>query len=140
MSLGWAVRCGIFVGDPEAGHVERPAPGEGEEVHVFATLTVKKTMLEEFAQLANELLEKTRGELLRNQIKEYERYKAERAHMQEFVDKFRYNAKRASLVQSRLTAIEKLVRAPVAPRGQLFNGTTILHCLQKQLDSHTFCE
>ena len=43
--------------------------------------------------------------------------------MQEFVDKFRYNAKRASLVQSRLTAIEKLVRAPVAPRGQLFNGT-----------------
>lgn len=28
-------------------------------------------------------------------------------HMQEFVDKFRYNAKRASLVQSRIKAIEK---------------------------------
>ena len=28
-------------------------------------------------------------------------------HMQEFVDKFRYNAKRASLVQSRIKAIER---------------------------------
>ena len=54
-----------------------------------------------------DMFEKTRGELLRNQIKEYERYKAERAHMQEFVDSFRYNAKRASLVQSRLKAIKE---------------------------------
>ena len=30
-------------------------------------------------------------------------------HMQEFVDKFRYNAKRASLVQSRIKAIEREV-------------------------------
>ena len=28
-------------------------------------------------------------------------------HMQEFVDKFRYNAKRASLVQSRIKTLEK---------------------------------
>lgn len=60
--------------------------------------------------------EKTRKELLTNQIKEYERYQAERKHMQEFVDSFRYNAKRASLVQSRIKAIEKLdAEAPPEP-------------------------
>ena len=32
----------------------------------------------------------------------------ERAHMQEFIDKFRYNAKRASMVQSRLKALERM--------------------------------
>merc|ERR1719456_1718618 len=63
-----------------------------------------------------ETFEKTSKELLSNQIKEYERYKAERAHMQEFVDSFRYNAKRASLVQSRIKAIEKLdAEAPPEP-------------------------
>lgn len=60
--------------------------------------------------------EKVKKEALKNQIKEYERYKAERAHMQEFVDSFRYNAKRASLVQSRIKAIEKLdSEAPPEP-------------------------
>jgi len=60
--------------------------------------------------------EKTKKEHLKNQIKEWERYKAERAHMQEFVDSFRYNAKRASLVQSRIKAIEKLEEeAPPEP-------------------------
>jgi len=60
--------------------------------------------------------EKTRKELLKNQIKEYERFVAERAHMQQFVDTFRYNAKRASLVQSRIKAIEKLeAEAPPEP-------------------------
>lgn len=29
-------------------------------------------------------------------------------HMQDFIDKFRYNAKRAALVQSRIKAIEKM--------------------------------
>lgn len=60
--------------------------------------------------------EKTKKELLTNQIKEYERFLAERKHMQDFVDQFRYNAKRASLVQSRIKAIEKLeVEAPPEP-------------------------
>jgi len=60
--------------------------------------------------------EKTRKELLRNQIKEWERYQAERKHMQEFIDSFRYNAKRASLVQSRIKALEKLeAEAPPEP-------------------------
>jgi ATP-binding cassette subfamily F protein 3 len=30
------------------------------------------------------------------------------AHMQKFIDKFRYNAKRASLVQSRIKAIQRI--------------------------------
>jgi len=60
--------------------------------------------------------EKTKKELLANQVKEYERYLAERKHMQEFVDSFRYNAKRASLVQSRIKAIEKMdAEAPPEP-------------------------
>ncbi|CEL93709.1 unnamed protein product [Vitrella brassicaformis CCMP3155] len=42
------------------------------------------------------------------QQREFEAQEAKRAHMQKFVDKFRYNAKRASLVQSRLKAIAKL--------------------------------
>lgn len=29
-------------------------------------------------------------------------------HMQKFIDKFRFNAKRASLVQSRIKAIQKM--------------------------------
>jgi ATP-binding cassette, subfamily F, member 3 len=33
---------------------------------------------------------------------------ARRAHVQAFVDKFRYNAKRASLVQSRIKALERM--------------------------------
>ena len=45
---------------------------------------------------------------LRNQAKQAEAMEAKRKHMQAFVDKFRYNAKRASLVQSRIKAIDKL--------------------------------
>ena len=41
------------------------------------------------------------------QQKQHEAQMVKIAHMQEFVDKFRYNAKRASLVQSRIKVIEK---------------------------------
>lgn len=41
------------------------------------------------------------------QQKQHEAQMVKISHMQEFVDKFRYNAKRASLVQSRIKAIEK---------------------------------
>lgn len=41
------------------------------------------------------------------QQKQHEAQMVKITHMQEFVDKFRYNAKRASLVQSRIKAIEK---------------------------------
>ena len=51
---------------------------------------------------------KTAANAIMNQKRLYAAYKDKRAHMQEFVDKFRFNAKRASLVQSRIKAIEKL--------------------------------
>lgn len=43
-----------------------------------------------------------RTELAKNQRRAYEASSAKKAHMQEFIDKFRSNAKRASLVQSRI--------------------------------------
>jgi len=55
-----------------------------------------------------ESFQKTREERLKNQQREYDSQMEHRAHVQEFVDKFRYNAKRASLVQSRLKHLEKL--------------------------------
>ena len=40
--------------------------------------------------------------------KEHEKQERDKAHMQQFIDKFRYNAKRASMVQSRIKALNKL--------------------------------
>ncbi|CAG0880865.1 unnamed protein product [Cyprideis torosa] len=50
----------------------------------------------------------TREARLKNQQREYEAQQQLRAHVQEFIDKFRYNAKRASLVQSKIKMLEKL--------------------------------
>ena len=47
-------------------------------------------------------------EKLKAQQREYEAQMEYRKHVQEFIDKFRYNAKRASLVQSRIKQLEKL--------------------------------
>ncbi|XP_031501783.1 ABC transporter F family member 3 isoform X2 [Nymphaea colorata] len=52
--------------------------------------------------------ERTRDEQLKNQQKAFESNERTKAHMQAFIDKFRYNAKRASLVQSRIKALERL--------------------------------
>ncbi|XAR70144.1 Adenosinetriphosphatase [Bertholletia excelsa] len=52
--------------------------------------------------------ERTREEQLKNQQKAFEANERSRAHMQSFIDKFRYNAKRASLVQSRIKALERM--------------------------------
>ncbi|CAM5999250.1 unnamed protein product [Sphagnum balticum] len=52
--------------------------------------------------------ERTRDERLRNQQKAFEANERTRGHIQAFVDKFRYNAKRASLVQSRIKALERI--------------------------------
>lgn len=52
--------------------------------------------------------ERTRAELLKNKIKAFESNERSREHMQSFIDKFRYNAKRASLVQSRIKALDRL--------------------------------
>lgn len=43
-----------------------------------------------------------------NQRKQFDSQQMKMAHMQGFIDKFRYNAKRASLVQSRIKAIQKM--------------------------------
>jgi len=50
----------------------------------------------------------TMTEKLKNQQKEYENQREYKAHVQEFIDKFRFNAKRASMVQSRIKMLEKL--------------------------------
>jgi len=61
----------------------------------------------------------TMTEKLKNQQKEYENQKEYRAHVQEFIDKFRFNAKRASMVQSRIKMLEKLpVLEPVVIEAQ----------------------
>ncbi|KAL6912311.1 hypothetical protein ACP4OV_001116 [Aristida adscensionis] len=52
--------------------------------------------------------ERTREEHLKNQQKAFETNEKAREHMQAFIDKFRYNAKRASLVQSRIKALERM--------------------------------
>lgn len=51
---------------------------------------------------------KTKNEKMKNQQREWEAQQQLRAHVQEFIDKFRYNAKRASLVQSKIKMLEKL--------------------------------
>jgi ATP-binding cassette subfamily F protein 3 len=52
--------------------------------------------------------ERTRAERRRHQEKAIESQEMRRQHIQSFVDKFRYNAKRASLVQSRIKALERM--------------------------------
>lgn len=52
--------------------------------------------------------ERTREEQLKNQQKAFESNERARSHMQSFIDKFRYNAKRASLVQSRIKALDRM--------------------------------
>mmetsp|Transcript_28705 Transcript_28705/g.28371 ORF Transcript_28705/g.28371 Transcript_28705/m.28371 type:complete len:599 (+) Transcript_28705:279-2075(+) len=52
--------------------------------------------------------ERTRSEKLLNQKKQHDSQAAKLDHIQKFIDKFRYNAKRASLVQSRIKALNKM--------------------------------
>ncbi|XP_048750945.1 ATP-binding cassette sub-family F member 3-like [Ostrea edulis] len=55
-----------------------------------------------------ESFNKTREERQKSQQKEYEAQKEYRDHIQVFIDRFRYNANRASQVQSKLKLLEKL--------------------------------
>ncbi|RHY87192.1 hypothetical protein DYB26_008765, partial [Aphanomyces astaci] len=57
--------------------------------------------------------ENTQEELLKNQRKAYEAQQMKVSHMQEFIDRFRCNAKKAPLVQSRVKALEKIMRTAV---------------------------
>ncbi|KAK3228088.1 hypothetical protein Dsin_007950 [Dipteronia sinensis] len=55
-----------------------------------------------------DIFERTREEQVKNQQKAFEANERSRSHMQSFIDKFRYNAKRASLVQSRIKALDRM--------------------------------
>lgn len=50
----------------------------------------------------------TKEERVRNQIREYEAQMEYRKHLQDFIDRWRYNAKRAPQAQSRIKILEKL--------------------------------
>ncbi|MCL2918386.1 ABC transporter ATP-binding protein [Shewanella litorisediminis] len=52
--------------------------------------------------------ERTRAERMAQQQVAFERQQRERAHMQSFVDRFRYKASKAKQAQSRLKALEKM--------------------------------
>ena len=52
--------------------------------------------------------ENTRKEQLRQQRKAYEAQQQKVVHMQDFIDRFRCNAKKAALVQSRIKALDKM--------------------------------
>jgi len=52
--------------------------------------------------------ERTRMERAKHQQSVFESSEARRKHIQTFIDRFRYNAKRASLVQSRIKALERM--------------------------------
>ena len=52
--------------------------------------------------------EKVRGEQIRRNKKAHEAQQKQIEHIKEFIDKFRYNAKRASLVQSRIKQMDKM--------------------------------
>lgn len=52
--------------------------------------------------------EEVRAEKIKVQQKQIENQEAKRKHVQSFIDRFRYSANRAALVQSRIKALEKL--------------------------------
>ncbi|EPY29176.1 ATP-binding protein cassette, sub-family F, member 3 [Strigomonas culicis] len=52
--------------------------------------------------------ETTRVEQMRQQMKQHEAQQKQRAHIQQFIDKFRYSAARAKMAQSRIKALERM--------------------------------
>jgi ATP-binding cassette subfamily F protein 3 len=55
-----------------------------------------------------ETFERTRAEKAKQAARKSEASDARRAHVQAFIDRFRYNANRAALVQSRIKALERM--------------------------------
>ncbi|PKI85290.1 hypothetical protein MVES1_000836 [Malassezia vespertilionis] len=64
----------------------------------------------------------TRDERRKNQQREYEANEQKRAHLQAFIDRWRYNANRASQAQSRIKELEKLpvLEPPEKEQGEHF--------------------
>ncbi|KAI8051101.1 P-loop containing nucleoside triphosphate hydrolase protein [Syncephalis plumigaleata] len=52
--------------------------------------------------------DKTRVERRKNQVREYESQQQYRKHLQDFIDRWRYNANRAAQAQSKIKILEKL--------------------------------
>jgi len=52
--------------------------------------------------------EKIRNERLKQQQKQHDAQQVQRKHMQAFIDRFRYNAKRAKMAQSRIKKLERM--------------------------------
>ena len=65
---------------------------------------------------------KSKTEKLKAQQAEYEAQLAERAHIQAFIDRFRVNANRAALVQSKIKMLERMpkLRAVEAEKEVVF--------------------
>lgn len=59
---------------------------------------------------------KTSDEMVKNSMRVYQAYQDKRAHMMEFIDKFRASANRAKLVQSRIKTVEKMDRKYRCPK------------------------
>ncbi|KAK2706343.1 ATP-binding cassette sub-family F member 3-like [Artemia franciscana] len=85
---------------------------------------------------------KAKTEKAKNQHREWEAQQQLREHVQEFIDKFRYNAKRASLVQSKIKFLEKLpVLQPVEKETEVvlrFQDAEPLNPPAVQLDEMSF--
>ncbi|KAI8928867.1 P-loop containing nucleoside triphosphate hydrolase protein [Entophlyctis helioformis] len=61
----------------------------------------------------------TRAERRRNQIREYESQLQYRQHLQDFIDRWRYNAKRAAQAQSKIKILEKLPPLEAPPSDDM---------------------
>ena len=55
-----------------------------------------------------DMFDQVRSTRLKQQQKSFEAQQKQRAHVQKFIDRFRFNAKRASLVQSRIKMLSKM--------------------------------
>lgn len=65
--------------------------------------------------------EKVASEKIRMMQKAFDAQQMQRAHIQKFIDKFRYNAKRASMAQSRIKTLEKMtVISPIVEEDAVY--------------------
>ncbi|KAH3767959.1 non-transporter ABC protein AbcF1 [Pelomyxa schiedti] len=65
--------------------------------------------------------ERVASERIKAVKSEYDAQALQKKHIQKFIDRFRYNAKRASLVQSRLKMLDKMVSLnPIVEEGAVF--------------------